>query len=501
MNAIADLMNFRNHNLTDEDLVDQEILMSRSAAEPVRPDEYQFLQLPIQYHATPKEVEQAPLAPTDVSERYREERELKDQFAEQVGPVDYGYPNVHEIRRHRYDLANPEHAIAVLAEWTEQFEDLYYGASGTPGVMALYEAVQQGVGDVRRLQTAQRRVEHVLDRIYHSMNTAIIPIFKTHRETLWRLAEQIERTGKASGGFSYELTPEEQERFRQQGLPFQEEQGRLLGYTEFMAQWKPKIGYAYKNVDLARNRAWKAYQRATSLMGNFLLRLAQSVDDMIAAFEAAAYAVEELVKAAQVLDEFNRDADILLATKVMPKAARLLSPDEMLRQGQDPFDQQGGSPGAVLPPLMPGAPLGAPAPTPGPPPAPATLPAPQPPTELQPIPVDDEEFLRVEFPEVKRFPRSIWAKLQFAGAKRRLVSINYTKVTPPEDGVTKNYVVEPYSMRLRRPRRAGGGQRYYFFGFDVADGHIKSFIYRKLNDVRILEEEFTPRWEVEFYWS
>ena len=132
-----------------------------------------------------------------------------------------------------------------------------------------------------------------------------------------------------------------------------------------------------------------------------------------------------------------------------------------------------------------------------PPEAPKPPPPGVPPPKL-PLP---EEFKEVEIPE------EVWEKLPQAGrirwaaVNRRLVELTYVKQgSPPDDpevDVTKTYVVEPYSYRIKTPK-SSGRVTWYLFGFDVFDFHIKAFIVRRIESVEVLDDTFSPRWEVEF---
>ena len=126
------------------------------------------------------------------------------------------------------------------------------------------------------------------------------------------------------------------------------------------------------------------------------------------------------------------------------------------------------------------------------------LPPPAPTTQrLKPLPIQ-EGTEPVEpaplAPTKKKFTRM--EAIAWAGRHRRQVRITYTKAAhaSPEGGVTQDYTVEPYSFRMRRTRR---GTIRFFYGFDQADGTIKSFYSRAIKRVTVLNLPFTPRWEVE----
>jgi hypothetical protein len=126
---------------------------------------------------------------------------------------------------------------------------------------------------------------------------------------------------------------------------------------------------------------------------------------------------------------------------------------------------------------------------------------PPPPTRvLPPIPTPDEQE-PVDFSDI---PEEEWKamsapeKIRMAAVFRRIVLMEYMKITPPEEGVQKNYLLEIYSYRVKRPQRTGGSPVWYLYGHDINDGHIKAFILRRIKSIEILDEKFEPRWEIEF---
>lgn len=131
--------------------------------------------------------------------------------------------------------------------------------------------------------------------------------------------------------------------------------------------------------------------------------------------------------------------------------------------------------------------------TPPPPPAPAPPPVPAP-----------EEMDAVDFTDI---PEEEWRnltnaeKIRMAAVFNRIMIIEYQKITAPEEGVIKSYQVEPYSYRVKRPKRTGGTPVWYLFAHDVIDNHIKAFIVRNIRDVEIVDQSFSPRWDVEFTYN
>lgn len=76
-------------------------------------------------------------------------------------------------------------------------------------------------------------------------------------------------------------------------------------------------------------------------------------------------------------------------------------------------------------------------------------------------------------------------KIASAASKNRMISFEYVNLK----GEDKKYRVEPYSYRYRRGY-------VYLYGFDPAEGHIKSFFAHKLRNIRS-GRKFEPRYEVE----
>ena len=75
-----------------------------------------------------------------------------------------------------------------------------------------------------------------------------------------------------------------------------------------------------------------------------------------------------------------------------------------------------------------------------------------------------------------------------AGRTRRLIRMRY-------EGKERD--VEPYSLRYKVTKDGYGAE--YFYGFDRTRGQtIKSFFLAKVQDVKILPQQYIPRWYVEF---
>jgi hypothetical protein len=130
-------------------------------------------------------------------------------------------------------------------------------------------------------------------------------------------------------------------------------------------------------------------------------------------------------------------------------------------------------------------------------------PPPPPKVPLQPIPAP-EELETVDFSDI---PEDEWKsltnaeKIRMGAVFRRIIIIEYEKITAPETGVVKSYQLEPYSYRVKRPKRANGANVWYLFAHDIVDNHIKAFIVRNIIDVEIIDQEFSARWDVEFEYN
>ncbi len=75
-----------------------------------------------------------------------------------------------------------------------------------------------------------------------------------------------------------------------------------------------------------------------------------------------------------------------------------------------------------------------------------------------------------------------------AGQNLKTIRIDYTE----KDGTNEGWrEVEPYSFREKKGIE-------YFYGFDVNKNGIRGFIIDTINDVEITENNFEPRWPVEF---
>jgi len=75
-----------------------------------------------------------------------------------------------------------------------------------------------------------------------------------------------------------------------------------------------------------------------------------------------------------------------------------------------------------------------------------------------------------------------------AGQNLKTVLIDYTENDGSNEGWRE---VEPYSFRIK-----GGNEM--FFAYDMNKKAIRGFIISSINDIKITENKYNPRWEVEF---
>ena len=81
--------------------------------------------------------------------------------------------------------------------------------------------------------------------------------------------------------------------------------------------------------------------------------------------------------------------------------------------------------------------------------------------------------------------------IRWAAKRRYKVRIKYTRI---QDGMTKTYVIEPYSFRYRRTR---DGVRKMLFAYHGVHRRIHGFVTRNILSAKVLKETFQPRWKVE----
>ena len=75
-----------------------------------------------------------------------------------------------------------------------------------------------------------------------------------------------------------------------------------------------------------------------------------------------------------------------------------------------------------------------------------------------------------------------------AGKNLKTILIDYIEKDGSNEGWRE---VEPYSFREKNDIE-------YFYGFDIKKNGIRGFIIDSINDIKITNNSYTPRWEVEF---
>ncbi len=79
-------------------------------------------------------------------------------------------------------------------------------------------------------------------------------------------------------------------------------------------------------------------------------------------------------------------------------------------------------------------------------------------------------------------------KIIEAGQQLKTILIDYTEKDGSNEGWRE---VEPYSFRIKKGIE-------YFYGFDIAKNGIRGFFIDSINDVKITNNSYNPRWDVEF---
>jgi hypothetical protein len=100
--------------------------------------------------------------------------------------------------------------------------------------------------------------------------------------------------------------------------------------------------------------------------------------------------------------------------------------------------------------------------------------------------LEGETPVEGEISEEEEAPITDTLQLLLIGiSKAQLVQITYTKM----NGETKMYVAEPYEIGGNKNQPAG-----YFWGHDIDVDHIKSFLLSNISDVKLLPQQFIPRY-------
>jgi predicted DNA-binding transcriptional regulator YafY len=79
-------------------------------------------------------------------------------------------------------------------------------------------------------------------------------------------------------------------------------------------------------------------------------------------------------------------------------------------------------------------------------------------------------------------------KIIEAGQNLKTLLIDYTEKDSSNEGWRE---IEPYSFREKNGVS-------YFYAFDIKKNEIRRFLIDSINDIEITENNFNPRWEVEF---
>jgi len=96
---------------------------------------------------------------------------------------------------------------------------------------------------------------------------------------------------------------------------------------------------------------------------------------------------------------------------------------------------------------------------------------------------------RVSYKEL-RSRRSIRLVIREAAENLNLIQIRYKKLTT---GRIRVITIEPYELTYRILKI---GRRKVLFGYDVKDGHIKTFALMNIRTVKRIPKRFSPRWPI-----
>ena len=91
------------------------------------------------------------------------------------------------------------------------------------------------------------------------------------------------------------------------------------------------------------------------------------------------------------------------------------------------------------------------------------------------------KYLRNNIMEIKK-------TIIAAGKTLKTININYTEKDGTNEGERE---VEPYSFRNKNGIE-------YFYAYDIQKGGIRNFIIENINKIEITDNNYTPRWDVEF---
>lgn len=75
-----------------------------------------------------------------------------------------------------------------------------------------------------------------------------------------------------------------------------------------------------------------------------------------------------------------------------------------------------------------------------------------------------------------------------AGRQLKTILLIYTEKDGSNEGWRE---IEPYSFRTKN-------RVEYFYGFDISKNGIRGFIIDSINDIKVTNNSYNPRWDVEF---
>lgn len=75
-----------------------------------------------------------------------------------------------------------------------------------------------------------------------------------------------------------------------------------------------------------------------------------------------------------------------------------------------------------------------------------------------------------------------------AGQNLKTICLDYTEKDGSNEGLRE---VEPYSFRFKNGVE-------YFYGYDINKNGIRGFLIDSINDIEMTNNNYEPRWPVEF---
>ena len=351
---------------------------------------------------------------------------------------------IHPLRRHDKQLQDPEKVKQVMQIWTEQFSEVYQNfATFSQMINGINTTIQQ------REEFNKLRAYYVdtINSIYYGMKTAELKLIKCNN-IVWQIGDSMKDDLKLDMRFVSKLMMADS--LLLDALNAQKE------------QLKETVKWARKTNSPFLARFAQVVESAEQIIAA-ILELTSTFIDIVDELYNEVIELEGMIGSSEYEEPQMSKAARLFRTAQVDDPSAMPPPIPDMPQGQSqppvsPFQIQG--PAGMG---MGGIP--------------------------KPLPIPDE-YQKLKFPQITKMPTDNWGLILLAGQNQKLININYTKTAGVEEGVTKTYVVEPYSFRMKRGR-------YFFFGFDVNDSHIKNFAYRAINSVEILNDSFSPQWTVE----